>query len=74
MVAAQDVVQMLLRRMLDKKYTIEELGFVHFITLGPEESDPELLSACRQAEKTSVIQQNISWKLPWTETVKAKQE
>ena len=66
MVAAQDMVAKLLRRMLDKKYQIEVLGRVHCLKT---EEDAELAAACREEENKSLVQKNIGWKMAWVDNL-----
>ncbi len=68
MVSAQEIVPKLLRRMLDKKYEIAELGNVMCI---PETDDPDFTGACDQAGEASLIQRNVNWKIPWARDFKA---
>lgn len=71
-VAARDTVLPLLRRLLDKKYDIDEIGKVHRVSF-QEQADEELLKACEEAEQDSAIQNNIGWKVSWVETIESSE-
>ena len=62
MVAATKTILPLLRRVLDKKYEIKELGTVN---LTRDDADEEFCQALSEAENTNPYQKNIRWKCPW---------
>lgn len=68
MVVSQEMVLKLLRRVLDKKYEIVEIGRAHFLE---EEADTEFLGAMEEAGAKAPLQENISWKIPWAKTFKS---
>lgn len=68
MVSAQEIVPKLIRRVLDKKYEIAEIGSVQCMDSEPD--DDEFADACEKAAETSVIQKNIIWKIGWADSMK----
>ena len=62
MVTATGTVLPLLKRVLDKKYEITELGEVRITR---DEADEEFLAVLSRAEETNPYQRNIRWKCPW---------
>lgn len=67
MVSAQEIVPKLLRRMLDKKYEITEIGNAMSI---PDLDDEDFAVACDHVAESSIIQRNINWKIPWAKDFK----
>ena len=68
MVSAQEIVLKLIRRVLDKKYEIAEIGSVRCVD---DAEDADIAGACEQAAGTSLLQKNITWKIPWANEFKS---